>query len=300
MRRSFRMLCLLGAVGFAACADSVETPTETAPLGVSAQKTAVESNAGVAEAAEAAVRAAAVEVERKFGVEGAALYSASWLGDGDQQDMGGNLVFFNDRGNKQIPIQWVPGDPRRGGRTNIKYANDLFFFGAPFGPPLDPNQVDAALDAAMGTWDALTCSRGLDIQKTTLFDPDFDIVHAGFFPFLAPTTLAATFLFIWVDPNGPTDIDGDGNLDYAFAVIFYNPIFPWDFGSGGVDVQTVALHEAGHGLGQAHFGKAFLNRGGLHFAPRAVMNATYSGVQRTIGATDNAGHCSMFGSWPNN
>ncbi len=64
----------------------------------------------------------------------------------------------------------------------------------------------------------------------------------------------------------------------------------------------MALHEAGHGLSQAHFGKAFRSGGNgkLHFSPRAVMNATYSGVQTSIDQTDNAGHCSNWASWPNN
>ena len=41
------------------------------------------------------------------------------------------------------------------------------------------------------------------------------------------------------------------------------------------DIETVALHEAGHGLSQGHFGKAFrtVKNGKLHFSPRAVMNA---------------------------
>jgi len=30
------------------------------------------------------------------------------------------------------------------------------------------------------------------------------------------------------------------------------------------------------------------------------MNATYSGVQTSIGKTDNGGHCSNWASWPNN
>lgn len=295
MRRPLSTLALLGAVALTACTEEpANTLTDESPLGVSARKAPVESNAGVADASEAAIRAAAAYVESEYGREGAVLHSVNWMGDADQQDMGGNFVFFNDRGNKQLPFQWVPGDPRRGGRTNLNYANDLAFFA-----PLPAASVDAALDAAMGTWNTMSCSGGLSVDKTTAFDPNLDIVHAGLVPFLAPTTLAATFIFIWVDQNGPTDIDGDRNLDYAFAVIFYNQNFPWGFGSG-IDLQTVGLHEGGHGLGQAHFGTAFTNRGGVHFAPRAVMNATYSGVQRTVSGTDNAGHCSIFGSWPNN
>jgi hypothetical protein len=58
----------------------------------------------------------------------------------------------------------------------------------------------------------------------------------------------------------------------------------------------------GHGFGQAHFGAAFQTGANdkLHFAPRAVMNAAYSGVQQSLTGTDRGGFCSMYGSWPNN
>ena len=55
------------------------------------------------------------------------------------------------------------------------------------------------------------------------------------------------------------------------------------------------------GLSQAHFGKLFRTdaNGKLHFTPRAVMNAGYTGIQQQIGKTDNAGHCSNWANWPN-
>jgi hypothetical protein len=64
----------------------------------------------------------------------------------------------------------------------------------------------------------------------------------------------------------------------------------------------VALHESGHGLSQGHFGKAFGTdaNGKIHFSPLAVMNAAYSGVQQDLKGSDNAGHCSVWASWPNN
>lgn len=294
MRRLASGLALLGVFALTACADDVATPvTDDSPLGVSAARSPVASNPGVADEAEAAIRALVPQLEAKYGVQGAVVHSASWMGDPDQEDMGGT-IFFNDRGNKQIPIQWVPGDPRRNGRTNIKYATDIDFFA-----PLPAGPVDGAIDRAMATWNSVACSQGLAVEKTSIFDPDFDIVHAGLAP-LGGTTLAATFIFVWLDANGPTDIDGDGNLDYAFAVILYTSQVPWAI-DADFDIQTVALHEAGHGLGQNHFGKGFLSPNGkLHLAPRAVMNATYSGVQQELTGTDNGGHCSMWGSWPNN
>jgi hypothetical protein len=57
----------------------------------------------------------------------------------------------------------------------------------------------------------------------------------------------------------------------------------------------------GHGLSQQHFGSAFRKANfGIQFNPRAVMNASYSGVQRDLAGTDLAGHCSIWGNWPNN
>ena len=63
----------------------------------------------------------------------------------------------------------------------------------------------------------------------------------------------------------------------------------------------MALHETGHGLSQDHFGKLHLTtaNGKFHFSPRAVMNAGYTGVQQVLTGSDNAGHCSIWSSWPN-
>ena len=85
--------------------------------------------------------------------------------------------------------------------------------------------------------------------------------------------------------------------------IYYNSLFTWaDDGVSNIDVETVALHEAGHGLSQAHFGKLIqtTSNGKFHFAPRAVMNAGYTGPQRALAGTDHAGHCSIWADWPNN
>lgn len=228
----------------------------------------------------------------------------------------GQTVFFNDRA-KQLGAHFVPGDPRRGGRTNITYLVDQAE-GAIDG--LTVAQTTAAIDRAMGTWNGVNCSAipitklpdlpGLDIGivESLLGQPGgpfflADITHAGWLPsgVLGPNVLAATFTFIFVSGGAPTDIDNNGKIDVAFREILYNDRFLWAINSD-IDIETVALHEVGHGLSQGHFGKAFLtnSNGKLHFAPRAVMNAAYSGVQQDIKGTDNGGHCSIWGSWPNN
>jgi hypothetical protein len=129
--------------------------------------------------------------------------------------------------------------------------------------------------------------------------PFFDLIEPGGSSFI----LGVTFTFVFVDDAGvPTDIDGNGRLDVAFREIYYNDAFPWGINTDWpIDVETVALHETGHGLSQGHFGKLFRTdeNGWLHFAPRALMNAGYTGIQQTLSGTDIAGHCSIWAAWPN-
>jgi hypothetical protein len=242
---------------------------------------------------------------------------ADYLTPDDSGEIG-QTVFFNNRGNKQLGIHFVPGDLRRGGRTDITYIVDQAE-GAIDG--LTVGQTTAAIDRAMSSWNNVNCSSipitkrpdipGLDIGliETIIFGqpggPTFlaDIMHAGWLPagLLPPNVIAVTFTFIFVGPTGPTDIDNNGKLDAAFREILYNNAFLWRI-NGNIDVETVALHESGHGLSQDHFGAGFRtdSNGKIHFAPLAVMNAAYTGVQQDLKGTDHSGHCSIWASWPNN
>jgi hypothetical protein len=245
------------------------------------------------------------------------LHNAELLTPADSGEEG-QTIFFNNR-TKQLGAHFVPGDPRRGGRANITYLVDQAE-GAIDG--LTVGQTTAAIDRAMATWNGVDCSTlpitklpdipGLDIGivESLLGQPGgpfflADITHAGWLPatVLPPNVIGVTFTFMFVDPatGAPTDIDNNGKLDVAFREILYNDRFVWRI-NGNIDVQTVALHESGHGLSQGHFGKAFGTdaNGKIHFAPLAVMNAAYSGVQQDLKGTDNGGHCSIWGSWPNN
>lgn len=231
----------------------------------------------------------------------------------------GQTVFFNNR-TKQLGEHFVPGDPRRGGGANITYRVDQTEGAV---DSLTVAQTTAAIDRAMATWNNVNCSTipitklpdlpGFDIGliESILFGQPpglffvADIAHAGWLPggALPPNVIAVTFTLIFIDvaTGAPTDIDGNGKLDVAFREILYNDAFVWNI-NADIDVETIALHEAGHGLSQGHFGKAFLTNanGKIHFAPRAVMNAAYTGVQQGLAGTDNGGHCSIWGSWPNN
>lgn len=332
MKRLSAALLLVGAVAFTACTEDQNpaSPEQDPGIATVAEGTAdakkgtpFEMDPAVQADIEARLtdyvkqKAAALEARRaEEGVEmptGVAteLVGYAWTGRLEGRTVG-NEVFFNDRGNKQIEIQWVPEDPRRPDingdpRTDIGYAYDaeLLLFGNYSTPNVTVAETFAAIDRAIDTWDGQSCSPGLTIPRGTFFEWLFfesDVFHEGYFP-LPPNVIGVTSISIFVDPVTlePTDIDGDGALDYAFAIITYNSDFVWNI-DGDIDVETIALHEMGHGLGQAHFGKAFATTSNnkLHFAPRSVMNAAYSGVQQSLTGSDRAGHCSMFGSWPNN
>ncbi len=198
---------------------------------------------------------------------------------------------------------------------------------------LTSTETQQALSDAMSQWGAVNCSdmqlvqlsdRGIDwgfYQYASGFGgsipwhPDYpgqnvvyaDIIHSGWLPadffdfWFGPDVgvLGVTFTFIWVSYEGPTDIDGNEKYDTAFAEIYYNNAYEWGIGTDlPYDVETIVLHETGHALSLGHFGKIFrTDEGGkVHYAPKAVMNAMYSGVQELTG-TDNSGFCTVWSNW---
>lgn len=248
-----------------------------------------------------------------------ALLMAEYVTSGESNEMG-NTVFFKNVGNKQLSGDFVPA-------LALDGTADISYYVDENRPSMDLPVANstAAIDRAMATWDGLTCSDlgmmkiGYDGRATGFVSAVFgfggssdyaaDVTHNGwlpgsFFNLLAPGgsgfILGVTFTIVFTDADGNLiDTDNNGKFDVAWREIYYNDNFTWAVGSR-FDVETVALHEAGHGLSQGHFGQAFRNSGGLHFAPRAVMNAAYSGVQTQIDQTDNGGHCSNWAQWPNN
>ncbi|HEY0653759.1 MAG TPA: hypothetical protein VGD65_11555 [Chryseosolibacter sp.] len=251
-----------------------------------------------------------------------AVFSAEYLTAAESGQIG-RTIYFSNVGNKQLSADFVPGYSIDG-TDNITYYVDENRPSA----DLPVANTTAALVRAMNTWDGVTCSNlGLTqvpsnaaintgyVSALLGFGGSFgytaDLVHAGwlpkgFFDFLAPNgssfILGVTFTITFTDAEGnPTDVDNNGKADVAWREIYYNDRFTWRIGNH-YDVETIALHEAGHGLSQGHFGTAFESTSNekLHFSPRAVMNAAYSGIQTQIGATDNAGHCSNWAAWPGN
>jgi len=233
----------------------------------------------------------------------------------------GAEIIQKDVGNKRLEEEFVPFDPRRtwsDPNGGITYAIDQTIDAVP-PSGLPASETTAAIQRAMATWDAVKCSNlnitqnpdfGLDIGVVAfqlsggLIGSPFifaDIQHAGWRDLdFAGGTLAATFTFIFVDEDGnATDINGDGKDDVAFREIYYDPSWLWNI-NGDIDVETVALHEAGHGLSQDHFGNIMIkNDGTLKAAPRAVMNALYAGPLQKLQGSDNGGHCSIWANWPN-
>lgn len=295
----------------AGCADTVtEPPSEVAPhfaLAVSEPNAVDQVNEALA-ARDADYRVA---------------YAELLTIDPDRQSA--TTIIASDRGNKRLGLEFIPGDPRRVDGDDDPNTIDVFvdFVDGNTANGLSALTTTNAIARAMTSWDALPCSEmgtglfpvnaDLGLVEWALgFNPApfpivvGDVAHAGwlpgaFFDLLAQDgstfILGVTFTLTFVQG----DLDEDGQPDLGAREIYYNDAFPWaDDGTSNVDVESIALHEAGHGLGQAHFGKVFLdNQGRLKFAPKAVMNAVYTGPQRALLGTDNGGHCGFWAGWPN-
>ena len=254
---------------------------------------------------------------------------AEYLTSGEGNEIG-QTIYARDVGNKQLTADFVPFDPRRadwsgpvvGPNDNITYAIDQTEDAVPPSAVvngLTAAQTTAAIQSAMTTWNTQGCS-DLDLTQNSDDGRDLgyiaflyglggsdtivaDIMHTGFRDLdFTGGVIGVTYTFIWVDDAGdPTDVDGNGKADVAFREIYYDPSWLWQIGSS-VDVESIALHETGHGLSQAHFGKVFMTNanGKFHFSPRAVMNAVYpGGVQIELLGSDVGGHCSIWADWPN-
>ena len=214
------------------------------------------------------------------------------------------------------PFRWVPGDSRRrADGSNLTY---LVHQSGLAGSGLDAAAAEGAIDRAMKSWSATSCfaSKVAVVKRPdTGADPDIfdgllgygsfgdyraaDVVHAGWMPpsfFDAvngegsgDTVLAFSVTFIYIGGDGrPTDVNKDGYLDTASNEIYYNEAFAWLLdGSGGIDLESVALHELGHALGIGHIGAPL----------EAVMNPVYSGVHRALNPLDGAALCSVWGTW---
>jgi hypothetical protein len=229
----------------------------------------------------------------------------------------------------QQPFRWVPNDDRRvADGENITYLVDQSDGATTSG--LTNAQTEAALDAALLTWDNDKPLAKVDIIKRAdagadpdIFDSFFgfggegnpflaDIVEAGWLPrayFEAVGgpgggrgILAFSVTFIFDDGDGnPTDINGDNYLDTALNEVYYNDTFgdpandradrPWR-----IDGPPPAIDVQTVGL---HENGHSLELGHFGPPPAAVLNPVYAGIRQTPLPSDNAGMNAVWSSWPN-
>jgi hypothetical protein len=223
----------------------------------------------------------------------------------------GPTVYANDR-THQLADHWMPFDPRRHG------GQEIFWLIEQVDQTADVPWADAvaAVGRAMNTWGTTPCANiplvelpdlGMDwgVVQWMVGMGGFpgwyaDITHAGWLPWIffeiiggpggGNSILGVTFTFTWTaEPNV-----------VAFREIYYNDAFTWGIDIRLFDIESIVLHEVGHGLSLGHFGKIFRTPNGkLRFAPRAVMNAIYWDIQHELLGTDNGSFCSIWASWPN-
>lgn len=312
-----------------ACQEQSTSPVDiVTPGGLTPAKKAA-SNAN-----EQAVQVFIDGVNAALAGENYQLGVVEYITSGDSEEMG-LTVLAKNVGNKQLGHHFIPGDPNRAwgaAPPGISWVNDMSADGAT-SSGLTAATTFAAINRSMDTWQAQSCSTiPLVFFGNAPFDIGFvqflqgfggfpgifaDLTHGGwlaapFWESIVPGgstfILGATFTFIFIDcagpGTGPCDNDGNGKADTAFREIYYNDAFFWDDDTVNdpgpdFDVETVALHEMGHGLSQGHFGMIAFNRAGkLLISPRASMNAIYAGPFRSLAGSDNGGHCSIWASWP--
>jgi hypothetical protein len=245
---------------------------------------------------------------------------AEYLTSPASGDEAGATLLARDLGNKRLSADFVAFDPRRTWSGSDTGSDDITFAIDQTGDAVPPfggataAATTAAIQAAMGTWSSVACS-SLAVDQVADFGLDLgvvaflnnlggspfvvaDLMHAGWRDIdFAGGVLGVTFTFVFTSGGVPTDIDANGQDDVAFREIYYDPSWLWQVGSD-IDVETVALHESGHGLSQAHFGNIFAKEGVLTASPRAVMNAIYGGVLHDLTGTDRGGHCGNWANWP--
>ena len=267
---------------------------------------------------------------REAGITNIAIGKAELLVHSTGAGQHATTIIANDR-THLLDHQFVENDPRRGGSPDISYLVDqsdgsaLGFNAAGAVIALSNSITEAQLDLSVAAWSQLRCNGPAFVKvPDTGEDPDLidglvavnpgligtafaDVTHAGWlpaafhnaiFPNGGSLIIGVTFTFVFVDEDGnPTDVDRNGRADAAFREIYYNRGFAWGIGGNpiNVDIQTAAIHEFGHGLGLAHFGKLFIkNNGTLQFAPIARMNGGYTFEDRELYGADTAAFCHIW------
>ena len=316
-------LCLVSA-----CADKIPVqPTTAAPSAFSASAASIDE--GQVTIVDPAIADIQADLEWPEPGEDMAVASVELLHDMQAaHDAPATLILANDRLREWPAGQWVPNDPRRGGRSGVTWGYVGF---NPIGvgkyDPAVPNLVRAATPAeltariveGMSAWESRQCSSA---PITRLFPggPGVpDIFQVGWVPrTVVPLFqnagvlgLARTFIFVNPVTRIPTDIDGNGLPDLARVELYYNAHRIWsDNGPlGTIDMYSVIAHESGHAFGLNHFGKVFVlrkdvtyNQNGqpvidvknIKYAPKALMNAVYISGRSELAGIDNSIFCQIW------
>jgi hypothetical protein len=281
----------------AACSTDVPVASPTAPAAARAPSVTTVSGEEVV-----GVSPVLAQLNAQLAASGAPVRigKAELRHDGARWDGATSTILFAEDRFRGIGIEWVPRDPRRGGRVGVTYAVNVAGQDRPITRDPDGSNVrqvsyaelDAYVEEGMTAWRNRQCSsapitRNAIAPRTNpdLLDDLFlgrplgnyvqpaDMVQSGWLPnafFRAiaggpsgDNIIGVAFTFWFVDGQGqPTDIDGNGKLDTGLSEIFYNTRFRW--GATGapnvVDFYSIIAHETGHALGLGHFGKVFVTR----------------------------------------
>jgi poly(3-hydroxybutyrate) depolymerase len=157
------------------------------------------------------------------------------------------------------------------------------------GERLSTSAVQNAVATAANTWDAATnqnifADSNLVTASTTVSADKYDRNNVVAWKPVSSSALA--YSRTWFNYNKV-----DGYNTALESDIVFNTGYTWrtDGLNGGIDVQSVALHELGHTLGLGDlYGKSQFSDD-----TRQVMHY-YNGVKRTLGNGDSAGIWKLY------
>lgn len=229
----------------------------------------------------------------------------------------------------QQQFNWVASDVRRvADGDNLTYIVDQSEGATASG--LTNAQTEAAVDAALTTWDNVKPMRKVDVVKRgdpgtdiTIFDAlvgfggfgnpfAADIVNAGWWPKAffdavggpggGDGILAFSVSFIFTSGDGtPTDINNDQYLDTALNEVYYNDNFGDPGGTRAGFPWGIAVDLPGIDVETVAFHENGHSFGLGHFGPppTAVMNPVYAGQNTSPYPIDLAGLATVYNNWPN-